>query len=105
MRKKIIAGNWKMNVKPSETSTLVSEVAEATKLFTNVEVVCCTPAIDIPAAVAAAAGTHVGVGAENAHWEAKGAFTPVQSMSSSDTASVASISAKPTRPSTSVPAQ
>ena len=75
MRKKIIAGNWKMNVKPSETAALVKEVAEATKLFTNVEVVCCTPAIDIPAAVAAAAGTHVGVGAENAHWEEKGAFT------------------------------
>ena len=75
MRKKIIAGNWKMNVKPSETATLVKEVAEATKLFTNVEVVCCTPAIDIPAAVAAAAGTRVGVGAENAHWEEKGAFT------------------------------
>ena len=74
-RKKIIAGNWKMNVKPSETATLVKEVVEATKLFTNVEVVCCTPAIDIPAAVAAAAGTHVGVGAENAHWEEKGAFT------------------------------
>ena len=75
MRKKIKAGNWKMNVKPSETATLVKEVVEATKLFTNVEVVCCTPAIDIPAAVAAAAGTHVGVGAENAHWEEKGAFT------------------------------
>ena len=75
MRKKIIAGNWKMNVKPSETATLVKEVVEATKLFTNVEVVCCTPAIDIPAAVAAAAGTHVGIGAENAHWEEKGAFT------------------------------
>jgi triosephosphate isomerase len=75
MRRKIIAGNWKMNVKPSETATLVKEVAEATKVFTNVEVVCCTPAIDIPAAVAAAAGTHVGVGAENAHWEDKGAFT------------------------------
>jgi triosephosphate isomerase len=75
MRKKIIAGNWKMNVKPSETATLVKEVVEATKLFTNVEVVCCTPAVDIPAAVAAAAGTHVGVGAENAHWEEKGAFT------------------------------
>ena len=75
MRKKIIAGNWKMNVKPSETATLVKEVVEATKLFTNVEVVCCTPAIDSPAAVAAAAGTHVGVGAENAHWEEKGAFT------------------------------
>jgi len=75
MRKKIIAGNWKMNVKPSETAALVKGVAEATKGFANVEVVCCTPAIDIPAAVAAAAGTNVGVGAENAHWEEKGAFT------------------------------
>ena len=75
MRKKIIAGNWKMNVKPSETAALVKGVAEATKDFTNVEVVCCTPAIDIPAAVAAATGTNVGVGAENAHWEEKGAYT------------------------------
>ena len=75
MRKKIIAGNWKMNVLPSETAELVKEVAAATKDFANVEVVCCTPAIDIPAAVAAACGTHVGIGAENAHWEAKGAFT------------------------------
>ena len=75
MRKKIIAGNWKMNIKPSETAALVKAVAEATKAYTNVEVVCCTPAIDIPAAVAAAEGTHVGIGAENAHWEEKGAFT------------------------------
>ena len=75
MRRKIIAGNWKMNVKPSETAALVKAIAEATKDATNVEVVCCTPAIDIPAAVAAAAGTHVGVGAENAHWEASGAYT------------------------------
>ena len=50
-------------------------VAEATKDFTNVEVVCCTPAIDVPAAVAAAAGTNVGVGAENCHWKESGAFT------------------------------
>ena len=75
MRKKIIAGNWKMNIKPSETAALVKAVAETTKAYTNVEVVCCTPAIDIPAAVAAAEGTHVGIGAENAHWEEKGAFT------------------------------
>ena len=67
MRKKIIAGNWKMNIKPSETAALVKGVVEATKDFTNVEVVCCTPAIDVPAAVAAAAGTHVGIGAENCH--------------------------------------
>ncbi len=75
MRKKIIAGNWKMNVKPSETAALVKAVAEATKAYANVEVACCTPAIDIPAAVAAAEGTHVGIGAENAHWEEKGAYT------------------------------
>ena len=64
-----------MNVLPSETAQLVKEVAEATKAYTNVEVVCCTPAIDVPAAVAAAAGTAVQVGAENAHWEASGAYT------------------------------
>ena len=67
MRKKIIAGNWKMNVKPSETAALVKGVAEATKDFANVEMVCCTPAIDVPAAVAAAAGTQVGIGTENCH--------------------------------------
>ena len=75
MRKKIIAGNWKMNVKPSETAALVKGVAEATKDFANVEVVCCTPAIDVPAAVAAAAGTAVGIGTENCHWKESGAYT------------------------------
>ena len=55
MRKKIIAGNWKMNIKPSETAELVKAVAEATKSFAGVDIVFCTPAIDIPAAVQAAA--------------------------------------------------
>ena len=54
MRKKIIAGNWKMNIKPSETAALVKGVVEATKDFAGkVDIVCCTPAIDVPAAVAA----------------------------------------------------
>ena len=75
MRKKIIAGNWKMNVKPSETAALVKEIAEATKDYANVDIVCCTPAIDIPAAVEACKGTQVEAGAENAHWEASGAYT------------------------------
>ena len=76
MRKKIIAGNWKMNIKPSETAALVKAVAEATAAFADkVEIVCCTPAIDVPAAVAAAAGTKVGVGTENCHWEDHGAYT------------------------------
>ena len=74
MRTKIIAGNWKMNVKPSETAALVKAVAEATAQYADkVEIVCCTPAIDVPAAVAAAAGTKVGVGTENCHWETSAA--------------------------------
>ena len=76
MRKKIIAGNWKMNIKPSETAALVKGVAEATKDFAGkVDIVCCTPAIDVPAAIAAAEGTQVEIGAENCHWEASGAYT------------------------------
>ena len=74
-RKKIIAGNWKMNIKPSETATLVKGVAEATKAYGNVEIVCCTPAIDVPAAVEAAKGTQVAIGSENCHWKESGAYT------------------------------
>ena len=75
-RKKIIAGNWKMNIKPSETAALVKAVAKATKAYANkVEVVCCTPAIDVCAAVGAAKGTKVGIGTENCHWEDHGAYT------------------------------
>ena len=75
-RKKIIAGNWKMNVKPSETAALVKAIAKATAAYANkVEVVCCTPAIDVLKAVAAAKGTKVGIGTENCHWEQSGAFT------------------------------
>ena len=75
-RKKIIAGNWKMNIKPSETAALVKGVAEATKDSAGkVDIVCCTPAIDVPAAVTAATGTQVEVGAENCHWKESGAYT------------------------------
>lgn len=76
MRKKIIAGNWKMNILPSQTEALVKAVAEATKdCAGKVDIVCCTPAIDVPAAVAAAAGTQVEIGAENCHWKESGAYT------------------------------
>lgn len=75
-RKKIIAGNWKMNVKPSETAALVKAIAEATAAYADkVEIVCCTPAIDVLEAVAAAKGTTISVGTENCHWEDHGAFT------------------------------
>ncbi len=76
MRKKIVAGNWKMNKTPTEAK----ELAESIKAFLGeapcpVEVVVCPPAIDLPAVTAALAGSQIGVGAQNMHHEAKGAFT------------------------------
>ena len=73
-RRKIVAGNWKMNKLPSETYDFVKEVAKATEGATC-EVVCCTPYVCLSEAVKAAEGTHVKIGAENLHFEDKGAFT------------------------------
>ena len=74
MGKYIIAGNWKMNKLPSETYDFVKEVAKATD-GAKCEVVCCTPYVCLSEAVKAAEGTHVKIGAENLHFEDKGAFT------------------------------
>lgn len=74
MGKYIIAGNWKMNKLPSETYEFVKSVAEATK-DASCEVVCCTPFVCLSEAVKAAEGTNVKIGAENLHFEDKGAFT------------------------------
>lgn len=74
MGKYIIAGNWKMNKLPSETYDYVKEVAAATA-GSECEVVCCTPYVCLAPAVEAAKGTHVKIGAENLHFEDKGAFT------------------------------
>lgn len=74
MGKYIVAGNWKMNKLPSETYDYIKEVAEATK-GSNCEVVCCTPYVCLAPAIEAAKGTHVKIGAENLHFEDKGAFT------------------------------
>ena len=73
-RKKIIAGNWKMNMTPSEALALV----ETLKPLVNnpeVDVVYCVPAIDIVPVVEAVKGTNVEVGAENMYIEEKGAYT------------------------------
>ena len=73
-RKKIIAGNWKMNMTPSEAVKLVEELKP---LVANdeVDVVFCVPAIDIIPAMEAAKGTNIQIGAENMYFEEKGAFT------------------------------
>ncbi len=73
-RKKIIAGNWKMNKTPSEAVALVEELKDLVK-NDDVDVVYCVPAIDIVPVVEATKGTNVEVGAENMYFEESGAFT------------------------------
>ena len=73
-RRKIIAGNWKMNMTPSEAVELVNTLKP---LVANeeVDVVFCVPAIDIVPVVEAVKGSNIQVGAENMYFEEKGAYT------------------------------
>ena len=74
MRKPIIAGNWKMNKTPEEARALVSalvpDVAQA-----DCDVVVCVPATDFAAALEAAKGSNIKVGAQNVHFAKSGAYT------------------------------
>jgi triosephosphate isomerase len=74
MRRKIIAGNWKMNKTPSETVTLINELKPLVA-NNDVDVVFCVPAISLTTAVEAVKGTNIQIGAENMHFEESGAYT------------------------------
>ncbi|MEF9941340.1 MAG: triose-phosphate isomerase [Lachnospiraceae bacterium] len=73
-RRKIVAGNWKMNMTPSEAVSLVNELKPLVASDT-VDVVFCVPAIDIIPAMEAAKGSNIQIGAENMYYEEKGAYT------------------------------
>lgn len=73
-RRKIIAGNWKMNKTPSETTALINELKPLVA-NTDVDVVFCVPAIDIIPAIEAAKGSNIKIGAENMYFEESGAYT------------------------------
>lgn len=73
-RKKIIAGNWKMNMTPTEAVALVNQLKPLV-VNDEVDVVFCVPAIDIIPAMEAAKGTNINIGAENMYFEEKGAYT------------------------------
>lgn len=73
-RRKIVAGNWKMNKTPSEAVALINELKPLVA-SEEVDVVFCVPAIDIIPAVEAAKGSNIAIGAENMYFEEKGAFT------------------------------
>ena len=73
-RRKIVAGNWKMNKTPSEAVALVEELKPLVA-SEDVDVVFCVPAIDIIPVVEACKGSNIQVGAENMYFEESGAYT------------------------------
>ena len=73
-RKKIIAGNWKMNMTPSQAVELINTLKPLVATE-DADVVFCVPAIDIIPAIEAAKGRNIEIGAENMYYEEKGAYT------------------------------
>lgn len=74
MRKKIIAGNWKMNNTPNQAVEFVNVLKEKVS-GAEADVVVCPTAVCLPAVVEATKGTNIKVGAQNIHWADNGAFT------------------------------
>ena len=75
MRTPLVAGNWKMNKTVAEARELVSTLNVPLREIANVEKVLCPPFTSLPALSAMLAGSDIGLGAQNMHWEEKGAFT------------------------------
>ncbi|MBP3832265.1 MAG: triose-phosphate isomerase [Clostridia bacterium] len=74
MRRKVIAGNWKMNMLPNEAISMITELTPLVKDTEN-EVILCVPYTDLFYALLTAQGTNIKIGAQNMHFEEKGAFT------------------------------
>ena len=74
MRKIVVAGNWKMNKTPAETTALINELKPLVK-DSATEVVVCVPFTNLYAAVEACKGSNIRVGAQNMYFEESGAFT------------------------------
>jgi len=75
MRKTIIAGNWKMNNNHEQAGALVQELIEKVNDVEDVEIVVCPPFTSLSAVHDLVDNTNIGLGAQNMHWEEKGAFT------------------------------
>ena len=74
MRKKVIAGNWKMNMLPNEAMEMIAALAPLVKKTEN-EVILCVPYTDLFYSLLAAQDTNIKIGAQNMHFEEKGAYT------------------------------
>jgi len=73
MRKKIVAGNWKMNHGPKAAAAFAASLAPTIK--TDADVVFCVPSVSLQPVMDALKGTGIQVGAQNMHYEASGAYT------------------------------
>lgn len=74
MRKKVIAGNWKMNMLPNEAIKMIEELTPLVE-STQSEVILCVPFTDLFYALMTAQGSNIKIGAQNMHWEESGAYT------------------------------
>ena len=74
MRRKVIAGNWKMNMLPDDTIKFIDELIPLVKDTDN-EVILCVPYTDLFYALLTAQNTNIKIGAQNMHWEESGAYT------------------------------
>ncbi|HET9408993.1 MAG TPA: triose-phosphate isomerase [Candidatus Sulfotelmatobacter sp.] len=75
MRKKVIAANWKMYKNPDQTREFLRDFLPQVSGRDRDEIVICPPYIDLAAALEAAKGSNIAVGAQNVHWKEEGAFT------------------------------
>ena len=75
MRKPFVAGNWKMNKTVAEARDLVTKLSAQLNEINGVEKVLCPPFTSLMAASTLLQGSSIGLGAQNMHWEEKGAFT------------------------------
>jgi triosephosphate isomerase len=73
-RKPLIAGNWKMHFGVAETTAFLEKLLQE-DLPDTVDAIVCPPYVSIPAAASVLAGSSLGLGAQNVHWESHGAFT------------------------------
>ena len=74
-RQTVIAGNWKMNLTPSKAKAVIEELKPLVAGKDNCTTILCVPFVDIATAVEAAKGSNIKIGAQNVHFEEKGAFT------------------------------
>ena len=75
MRKTVIAGNWKMNMTASAAAEFIKTLTPMVKGKDACDIVLCVPFTDIAAAVEAARGTNIKIGAQNVHFKENGAYT------------------------------